>query len=343
MIAKRLLFPQIRQVTWESFDVPTPPDPHSVVVETRCSLISVGTELAIYTGRHIGFSLPNPPFPMMPNRPGYALVGRVTAVGKDVGQHVGAIPGFQVGQRVMMQVPHGTMGVVDVRHGAVVPLPDAISDTEGALIRMAEVALTAVRVAPVQLGDAVVVYGLGLVGQFVAQLFRLNGAHPVIAIDRLPARIDVARAHGITALNADQVDIPAAVANLTGGRGPDVVVEATGSPAVLALSLNLVGEGGRVVLLGSTRGRIEIDPYSHIHRKGIRLIGAHERVQTLDIVPHRWNQTRNLHLLADLFATGKLSSHGLITHTIAPNDALPIYDKLADQPQDYLGVVIDWA
>jgi threonine dehydrogenase-like Zn-dependent dehydrogenase len=153
----------------------------------------------------------------------------------------------------------------------------------------------------------------------------------------------VARANGVITLNADEVDVSAEVARWTGGRGPEVVVEATGSPAVVSLSLELVAKGGRVVLLGSTRGRVELDPYSHIHRKGVRIIGVHESAQSLDHAPQRWNQARNLHLLAQFFAAGKLRSQGLITHTISPDQALTIYDELAENPQDYLGVLIDWS
>ena len=101
MAARRLLFPQVGEVTWEAFDLPNRPEPHTVIAEAICSLISVGTELALYTGTHIGFTRPDPPFPMMPQRPGYALVGRVIAVGD-------AVEGIHAGQRVLMEAPHGT-------------------------------------------------------------------------------------------------------------------------------------------------------------------------------------------------------------------------------------------
>jgi 2-desacetyl-2-hydroxyethyl bacteriochlorophyllide A dehydrogenase len=323
-------------VQWEVFELPSEPGPYTIVAEALCSLISTGTELALYTGRHIGFTLPDPPFPMMPQRPGYAFVGRVTAMGQEV-------DGIQPGQRVLIEAPHGTAAVVDVRDTTVVPLPDSISHAEGALVRMAGIALTAARVAPLQLGDAVVVYGLGLVGLLAAQLFRLNGTQPAIGVDRLASRIQVAKDSGLLALNASELDVPAEVARLTEGRGPDVVVEATGSPAVVSLCLDLVGRGGRVVLLGSTRGRADIDVYSHIHRKGVQVIGAHESVQGLDLTPNAsWTKERNLALLAGLFAEGKLRSQGLVSHRVRPADLLSVYDTLAEKPQDYLGVLVDW-
>jgi 2-desacetyl-2-hydroxyethyl bacteriochlorophyllide A dehydrogenase len=336
LIARRLLFPEVGCVEWESFELPGEPGPYTLVAEALCSLISIGTELALYTGSHIGFTLPDPPFPMMPQRPGYAFVGRIAAMGSKV-------IGYRVGQRVLIEAPHGTAAVVDVRYTSVVPLPDEISMAAGTLVRMAGIALTAVRVAPVELGDSVAVIGLGLVGLLATQLYRLNGALPVIGIDRLPSRLQVAQDHGAVALCATGAELPGEVALITQGRGADVVVEATGSPAVISLCLELAARGGRVVLLGSTRGLAEVDVYSHVHRKGVHLIGAHESVVQPDLTPAvRWTKARNLELLASLFARGMLTSQGLITHTIRPGELLSIYGALTASPQDYLGVLVDW-
>jgi 2-desacetyl-2-hydroxyethyl bacteriochlorophyllide A dehydrogenase len=336
MADQRLLFSKVGHVQWETLAVPAAPDPHTVVVDTLCSLISLGTELALYTGSHIGFTLPNPPFEMMPQRPGYALVGLIRAVGEEV-------TGLEIGQRVLVEAAHGTAAAVDVRRTTIVPLPDQVSHAQGTLVRMAGIALTAVRAAPVQLGAAVVVYGLGLVGQLAAQLFRLNGGEPVIGVDRLGHRLEVARANDVIVLDAANQDVPSEISRLTAGRGPDLVVEATGSAAVVSLCLELVARGGRVVLLGSTRGRADLDVYSQIHRKGVQILGAHESIQDLDIVPGAsWTKERNLELLARLFAQERLHSQGLISHTIRPDELLSVYDDLADRPQDYLGVLVDW-
>ena len=55
MRARRLVCKAIRQIEWESFEIPEVPAPHEVVVKSACSLISAGTELAMYSGSHIGF------------------------------------------------------------------------------------------------------------------------------------------------------------------------------------------------------------------------------------------------------------------------------------------------
>lgn len=333
--AQRVVFPQVRQVAFEIFEIPLPPEPHTVVAQAMCSLISAGTELAIYTGTHIGYTLPQPPFTLIPHHPGYAFVGKIVAIGSEVKHLV-------VGQRVMMEVPHGTFAALDTRTGTIIALPDAVTDEQGALIRMADVAITAPRLAPAQIGEAVVVFGLGLVGHLTAQFYRLNGARPVIGIDRISARLELARKYGIVTVEAS--DVEPAIMELTNGRGAEIVIEATGNPAVIPLALNLAAEGGRVVLLGSPRGKIELDVYSLVHRKGVALIGAHERTQVLDAIPHgRMTKARNLEIIARLFAEGDLRSDGLITHRIAPADVPAIYEALATNPQEYMGVLIDWS
>lgn len=272
---------------------------------------------------------------MMPQRAGYAFVGEVIEVGVDVDQ-------IKLGDHVMMEAPHGTVAVMDARDDRLVKLPDHLDTSDGPLIRMADIALTTLRLAPIQFGDAVVVYGLGLVGQLAAQLYRLHGASPVIGVDLLPSRVEVAQQNDLIALNGREVNIPDEVNRLTDGRGPDVVVEATGNPNVILLALKLVAKGGRITLLGSTRGQVELDVYSHIHRKGVQLLGAHESTITLDMVPRRWNKKRDLALLAKLFADRQLSTRGLISDTISSEELPRIYDLLAQKPEACLGVLIDW-
>lgn len=341
MLAKRLLFPAVRQVVWETFEIPDQPEPYTVVVQARCSLVSAGTELAIYTGTHTNFTSATPTFQTIPFHPGYAFVGHVTAMGDSVTE---LYPTLTLGQRVMLMAPHGSAAAVDVRIRPLLLLPNEVSDAQGALLRMASIVLTAVRVAPLQLGESVAVYGLGIVGQLAAQLFYLNGAHPILGVDRLTARLEIAEEYGITSLDASSIDTPKAIRQLTNGRGADVVVEATGNPAVVVPALQSVATGGRAVLLGSTRGPVDsLDVYTLIHRNRVRLIGAHEMAQEYDYaLGIRWSRAENLRLLGSLLASGRIRSDALISHTIAPAEALTIHERLSSKPEEFLGVIIQW-
>ncbi len=109
------------------------------------------------------------------------------------------------------------------------------------------------------------------------------------------------------------------------------------------MALDLAAEGGRVVLLGSPRGKIEMDAYSTVHRKGISLIGAHDRLSAHPYtVRDPWTRQRNLDLILTLFADGSLKGDRLISHRIQPDDIRETYEMLIERPEDFLGVLIEW-
>jgi len=170
---------------------------------------------------------------------------------------------------------------------------------------MAGIAFTALRLAPPQLGDAVVVLGLGLVGLLAGQLFCLAGTRPVLGLDRLPARLKLAEAFGIVPVDTSHEESLPALRRALGSRGVDIVVEATGNPALVAPALDSARRGGPVMLLGSTRGPATLDAYSLIHRKAVRVIGGHETALPFN-ADHLWPRLRNLGLALDLMAAGDL-------------------------------------
>lgn len=334
MRARRLVCKAIRQIGWESFEIPKAPAPHEVVVKSAHSLISAGTEIAMYSGTHIGFSGPNPP--QFPSEMGYALAGTVQAVGHEVNE-------WAPGDRLVAYAPHGDWAVCDARTTRMWRLPPDVTTEQGALAVLGGISAVGVRQGKVMLGETVVVMGLGLIGQFAAQLSRLSGARPVIGVDLLPNRVQIAVDNALDALNPDETDVAQTIKDLTGGRGAEVVIEATGNPRVIPQALDLAGDGGRVVLLGSPRGTVEIDPYSTVHQKGISLIGAHARVSGHPYTVHDpWTRERNLDLVLSLMADNSLRTEGLISHQVQPDDVGEIYEKLIARPQEFLGVLIEW-
>jgi threonine dehydrogenase-like Zn-dependent dehydrogenase len=282
----------------------------------------------------MGFSLPEPPFPLIPHRPGYALVGEVTALGS-------AVQGLELGQRVLMEAGHGTMAVADTRTHAVRPVPVDVPSARATLARMAGIAFTALRLAPPQLGDRVVVLGLGLVGLLAGQLFRLAGARPVFGVDRLPARLKLAEAFNMTAVDASREEPGPALRRVLGAPGADIVVEATGNPALVPTALDIARRGAAVVLLGSTRGMVTLDAYSLLHRKAVRVIGGHETALPFN-TDHAWPRLRNLDLALNLMAAGDLRTDGLISDELTVEQALAAHDMLREHPEAHLGVVIHW-
>jgi threonine dehydrogenase-like Zn-dependent dehydrogenase len=119
--------------------------------------------------------------------------------------------------------------------------------------------MTAVRVSPPELGDRVVIQGLGLVGQFASQLYQLGGAK-VLAIDPSASRRDIARKCGIEGVvDPSTGDIAEQIKALTDGEGAAVIVEATGVPALAHTATTFAAPRGEVILLGSPRGEHQTD------------------------------------------------------------------------------------
>jgi threonine dehydrogenase-like Zn-dependent dehydrogenase len=341
--ARRIVFPEVRWTAWEEVPVPSPDQlrPNDLLIRTSRTLVSAGTEIAIYSGSHIGYTIPGATYPRLPHHPGYSLAGTVLATGS-------AVTAYRTGDRVAASAPHASTVVVDAA-GLVAPLPDGVSFEQGCLARLATIAMQGVRLARVSLGETAAVFGQGLVGQFARQHVYLEGAALALAVDLIGPRLDLARRHGaaqadVVPIDARTQDPLAAIMERTGGRGVDVAIEATGSPQVIDTALKAAADFGRVVLLGSPRGRVEIDPYSDVHRKGVSLIGAHARTADLPGSPHpRFTMRSQLRTCLDLMRQGRLLTDGLVSHHVRAADALPIFDALTDHPDRHLGVIIDWS
>jgi D-arabinose 1-dehydrogenase-like Zn-dependent alcohol dehydrogenase len=140
-------------------------------------------------------------------------------------------------------------------------------------------ALHAVERAGVRLGSRVAVLGVGPVGQSVIAAAALSGAHPIIAIGDPAARLEVARKMGAThtiGLDMPRVDRIDEVLSLTRGKGVDIVIEAAGAPAAVGDALDIVRDGGRVVVAGqyTDHGPFSLNPHTQLNRKHAEVLGC---------------------------------------------------------------------
>ena len=122
---------------------------------------------------------------------GYCNVGEVLEVGTGV-------EGFAVGERVASNGKHAE--VVSVPLNLCARIPDAVTDEQAAFTVVGAIALQGIRLVQPTLGEAVVVTGLGLIGQLAVQLLRANGCR-VLGIDLDPARLAMARSFGAEVVN----------------------------------------------------------------------------------------------------------------------------------------------
>ena len=140
-------------------------------------------------------------------------------------------------------------------------------------------ALHAVDLAALRLGESVAVLGVGPVGQSAVALASLSGAGEIVAVDGVDDRLAYARRMGAT--STVRLDLPRAerlsrLRALSGGRGVDAVIEASGHPDAVSEALDIVRDGGRVIVCGhyTDNGAVKIHPHWQINRKHVELRGC---------------------------------------------------------------------
>jgi threonine dehydrogenase-like Zn-dependent dehydrogenase len=197
-------------------------------------------------------------------------------------------------------------------------------------------ALHAIDMAHVRLGESVAVLGVGPVGQSLVALAALSGGGEVIAIGGPDDRLAFARRMGATrtiALDLTSEDRVAEVKAATRSRGADVVIEASGSPDAVSQALDMVRDGGRVVICGhyTDNGPVEIHPHWQINRKHVQIHGCwgsqyhhfHRAVQLAarfgDRVPWREMVTKQYRLERAAEALAAVESRAAIKALIAPS------------------------
>src|SRR4029077_804897 len=114
--------------------------------------------------------------------------------------------------------------------------------------------------ANVKIGESVVIFGVGGVGLNVVQFADLAGANPIVAVDLIDAKLDMAKSRGAThCLNANAVsDMDAEIRKIVGAKGPDKVIETTGAKSVIELAYNLTHADGTCVLVGVPSEKVSI-------------------------------------------------------------------------------------
>lgn len=301
-----------------------------ILVENACTAISVGTEL--YSWLHGAEPGRTPNFP----RPtGYCSAGTVI----DKGAHV---TGVEVGDRVAGEGYHASHQILDKNYHRI---PAGVDWEDAVYLVMAAIAIRSVRKSRLMLGESLVVLGAGIVGQLALSLARLSGAMPTISVDLNELRLaHVLRRGADQAINPTVTDeVPEVVRGYCIDNGANVVIEATGKPAVYPLAVQLACTGGRVIALGSPRGTVEMDFLRDVHLREVSLIGAFQPMTPeQDHVYYPWTKDRDRQFLLKLMTAEKLTVRDLITHRFVAEQCQEVYEMLAERPDEALGVVFNW-
>jgi L-iditol 2-dehydrogenase len=157
---------------------------------------------------------------------------------------------------------------VAIPQNALYKLPEQVSFVQAALVEPLSIAVHAVGLAPLVLGDNALVVGAGPIGLMSVQVLKVAGCNEVIAVDVDDERLALAQKLGATTtLNPKTVDVPAEVRELTSGRGVDVVIEAVGTAATVDSAIANVRKGGWVILVGNLSETVQFPVLSVVTKE----------------------------------------------------------------------------
>ena len=255
--------------------------------------------------------------------------------------------GFAGGQAEYMRVPHADVGPIKIESD----LPDE------KVLFLSDIFPTgymAAENADIEPGDTVAVWGCGPVAQMAIQSCWMLGAGRVIAIDRVPERLEMARTHGrAETINFDEEDVPDRLNEMTKGRGPDRCIDAVGCEAhgagtfdavvdkvkasvmlatdrahVLRQAIFCCRKGGTVSVPGVYIGMIDKMPFGPAMAKGLTIKTGQTHVQ-------RYGEP-----LLEKINSGAFDPSFIITHRLPLEDAPGAYKTFRDKEDGCIKVVL---
>ncbi|OPX25219.1 MAG: hypothetical protein B1H04_00345 [Planctomycetales bacterium 4484_123] len=298
--------------------------PGHVRLKTQYSMVSTGTELHTIQGTHSQ----ERPFPRMT---GYIAIGHVVGLGEGVAD-------LELGQRVLFSLAHYAM--IDCPQEQCRPVPDDLPGTDAVCTPLLAISLRGVRAARVRLGDAVAVFGQGVIGLFATHLAKLSGAATVIAVDPVAARRDVAEKMGAdVAIDPASEDVTARIRELTDGLGVNAAIEATATPKVIGSLPAVTRDEGRIVVLGGIHGKAELDLYSHFQKSNQTMVGAGHCYHSDYPYDSDW---ANYAAIMKMMLSGMIRPAPVVTHRVPYTQGPEMYRMLIEEKDKAIGVQFDW-
>ncbi|RQH02022.1 zinc-dependent alcohol dehydrogenase [Natrarchaeobius oligotrophus] len=334
--SRTVTFTGPRTVEVEHGSVPEP-GPEEVLVEAAVSAISAGTEGLLYrdeaptelpADESIDALSGDLSYPLAY---GYAVVGRVRAVGADVS-------GSWLDRRVFAYNPHESH--FTARPADLVRVPDGVGTETAALLANVESAVTFLLDGEPLLGERAVVLGQGVVGLLTTGLLARTPLESLVTVDRHESRRSLSERLGADRSIPPLDDDAAAALTSVGADRADLTYELTGSPDALDDAIAMTTYDGRVIV-GSWYGRnsVSLDLGGRFHRERIDVRSS----QVSTIAPrHRGRFDRDRrHEIAWRWLE-RLELDPLITHRVPVDRAGEAYRLLDERPTEALQVLLTY-
>lgn len=313
------------------------PDADQVMVKTMFSTISCGTERANITG-NANVSCAAGPAVTFPRYSGYSSSGIVVKKGENVTE-------FEIGDRVVVSWgAHKTYNTAKTANVTKIE-SNKISLEEAALMHIGTFPMAAIRKTRLEVGESALIMGLGILGLMAVQLAKAAGAVPVIAVDPVKERRDIALSLGADyAFDPTEADFAEKVKKVTKG-GANIAIEVTGLGIGLNQALDCMARYGRVALLGCTRDSdFTVDYYRKVHGPGITMIGAHTIARpTTESHPGWFTQKDDIKSIMRLCEYDRLNLKKIIFETHSPEECTEVYTRLVNDRNFPPVVQFDWS
>lgn len=262
---------------------------------------------------------------------GYCNVGRVIAIGEKV-------TSLKVGDRVVSNGPHAE--IVNVPENLTALVPENVTDDEAAFTIIGSIGLQGIRLCAPQLGETIVVMGLGLIGLLTAQLLLANGCH-VIGIDLDPNKLRIAESQGIQTVNPrGGVDVVKSVLEATKEVGADgvIITASSNSNDIISQAAKMSRKRGRIVLVGVIGLNINRSDFyekeltfqvSCSYGPGRYDDNYEQNGQDYPLPYVRWTEKRNFEAILQALSAGKLKVKELITDKVPFKEYYKVYDNIS--------------
>ena len=209
-----------------------------------------------------------------------------------------------------------------------IPLPESVTSEQAALVEPASVALHAVRRSGVKPGESMAVLGCGTVGLLAMQAAKAMGAE-TIALDRRQMSLDLAAKLGAgETIDTSDANAHGRLLELTGGDGPDVIMDAAGGPQTPALAVDWVRPGGRALLVAIYTAETSID---------FNAVVAGEK----QVIGSLAYQRRDVEEVVELIATGDIDTAPLISDRVRLDEVIDRgFKRMMEPTKDVFRILV---
>ena len=331
---RRLMCVAPGALQWEDYEEATL-EIGQVRVRAEFGAAKHGTEMALFKGYGVKRGIYDPGLQLF-RAPVQGAPGASVPVGNMlVGHVIEASPQTEilaVGDRVCLYSGFRETCVANERDCW--KMSEEMSWRSAVCLDPADFALGAIRDGHVRVGDAVAVFGLGAIGLMVIQMARLAGAFPIIAVDPLPNRRDVAEKLGVDMILDPAVsDAGLEIKRATGSRGVDVAIDYSGAAQAVQDALRCVAFGGTVVLGSSPAPYGTLDFGREAHRNIPNIVFSRACSQP-DRDHPRWTNDRIYSVCWRLLCQGALTGEPIVQPVVAFGDLQREYPRIATNPED---------